>query len=362
MSVVRVLVFVGLTTCFACSDEGPQPSASTVPVGTSTEPAAGAGGAQTATSAGATSIAGVSAPAPQSAGVSGGAAGMTAGAQAQAGASSVDAAAGSGGMSAAGSGGALPIPTEKFSFFVTSLQGMRDLSKSEQGFGGDLRYGEATGLDGADKICTELAERALPGSGSKGWRAFLSTAKGSPEGGPTHAKDRIGTGPWYDRAGRLIAMDLTGLLQERPAGADSAIINDLPNERGEPNHTDTLPEMDDNHDVVTATNLQGMYDGRPTCEDFTSVETPMPMMGAAGMSGAAGRGGRGGFPGGGGFMHYGPGLGHSWPAMSGMSWMTAHGAPGCSPSVALVQTGPGEGTGIGNGGGYGGIYCFALMP
>jgi hypothetical protein len=61
-------------------------------------------------------------------------------------------------------------------------------------------------------------------------------------------------------------------------------------------------------------------------------------------------------------MHYGPGVGHSWPAMSGMSWIAAHGAPGCSPSVALVQSGPGEGTGIGNGGGYGGIYCFALKP
>jgi hypothetical protein len=253
----------------------------------------------------------------------------------------------------------------KFSFFVTSLRGMLDLSGSDQGFGGDLRYGETTGLAGADKICTELAERAMPGAGSKGWRAFLSTAKSSPDGGPTHAKDRIGNGPWYDRAGRLVAMDLNGLLQQRPAGADSAISADLPNERGEPNHTDTVEGMDDNHDVVTATNVQGMYDGRPTCEDFTSVETEMPMMGAAGAgaagTGAAGRGGRPGRPGGG-FMHFGPGVGHSWPAMSGMSWIAAHGAPGCSPSVALVQTGAGDGTGIGNGGGYGGIYCFALKP
>jgi hypothetical protein len=263
-------------------------------------------------------------------------------------------------MPAADAGSVASTGDNKFSFFVTSLRGMLELSGSDQGFGGDLRYGEATGLAGADKICTELAERSLPGAGSKGWRAFLSTAKGSPEGGPTHAKDRIGTGPWYDRAGRLVALDLNGVLQQRPAGADSAIAADLPNERGEPNHTDTVAGMDDNHDVVTATNLQGMYDGRPTCEDFTSVETEMPMMGAAG-AGAAGRGGRPGRPGGG-FMHYGPGVGHSWPAMSGMSWIAAHGAPGCSPSVALVQTGAGEGTGIGNSGGYGGIYCFALKP
>lgn len=58
----------------------------------------------------------------------------------------------------------------------------------------------------------------------------------------------------------------------------------------------------------------------------------------------------------------GPTVGHSWPAFSGTSWIATHRTPGCSASVALVQTGPGAGTGIGNGGGYGGIYCFALTP
>jgi hypothetical protein len=58
----------------------------------------------------------------------------------------------------------------------------------------------------------------------------------------------------------------------------------------------------------------------------------------------------------------GPRVGHSWPANSGRNWTAAHRAPGCSPSVSLVQTGGGSGTGIGNGGGYGGIYCFALKP
>lgn len=57
----------------------------------------------------------------------------------------------------------------------------------------------------------------------------------------------------------------------------------------------------------------------------------------------------------------GPTVGHSWPSFTG-NWIDAHRAPGCSPSVALIQTGPGSGTGIGNAGGYGGIYCFALTP
>jgi hypothetical protein len=277
-------------------------------------------------------------------------------------------AAASGGMSAAGSGtgpggmGATGVPGEpplggNFSFFVTSLAGMRMLANNTNGFGGDLRFGEATGLAGADKICTMLAEKSLPGSGAKGWRAFLSAAKGGEGGGPVHAKDRIGQGPWYDRNGRLIAMNLANLLMPRPAGCDPAIVNDLPNENGIPNQMDTMPGEQDNHDTVTGTNVMGMYDGTPTCNDWTTTETA-GAAGAAG-SGTMGMAGRGGFrpP-----MLFGPRIGHSWPAQSGMNWMTAHQAPGCAPSVSLVQTGIGTGVGIGNGGGYGGIYCFALKP
>jgi hypothetical protein len=245
------------------------------------------------------------------------------------------------------------IPTEKFSFFVTSLAGMQMLSKNDQGFGGDLRYGQATGLAGADKICTDLAEKSMPGAGAKGWRAFLSTAKGGANGGPVHARDRVGTGPWYDRKGRLVAMNLQNLIQQRPSGADSAIINDLPNENGIPNREDADASANDNHDTVTGSNAMGMFDNTPTCEDWTSTETP----GAAGTSGSGGSGGRGGFSRG-----NGPRIGHSWPAQSGMHWIAAHQAPGCAPSVSLVQMGAGMGVGIGNGGGYGGIYCFALMP
>jgi hypothetical protein len=305
-------------------------------------PFGGQGGANAASPAASAGASGASTPGSMSAqaGSSGGGAG--------------EAAAGSGGAAgAAEAGSAAPEATEPFSFFVTSLKGMRDLSKSENGFGGDLRYGESTGLAGADKICTELAEQSMPGAGAKGWHAFLSAAKGGMDGSPVHAKDRIGMGPWYDRLGRVVAMNLTDLLKERPSGADPAIIDDLPNERGEPNHTDTEPDMDDNHDVVTGTNPQGMWDGKMTCEDWTSTETPMPMGDDEPMM----MGPWGDIP------DDGPGLGHSWPSeFSGASWITSHRAPGCGASVALVQTGAGMGTGIGNGGGYGGIYCFALKP
>jgi hypothetical protein len=119
-----------------------------------------------------------------------------------------------GAAGAAGSGGGTsvdPSKLDKFSFFVTSMAAMQRLAKSQDGFGGDFTYGTGDGLMGADKICTEIAESSMPGSAAKQWRAFLSTKKG-----PVHAKDRIGTGPWYDRTGRLVAMNLAGLLKNRP--------------------------------------------------------------------------------------------------------------------------------------------------
>ncbi|HKU41821.1 MAG TPA: hypothetical protein VJR89_26875 [Polyangiales bacterium] len=311
------------------------------------------------------SRAGMDAP-PPPAGRSGGTAGVSGAGAPAAGSGGRGAAgrnsAGTAGSTAGSGGAAAPATGEKFSFFVTSLAGMQRLSKNEQGFGGDLRYGQATGLAGADKICADLAEAAMPGAGGKSWRAFLSTAKGGMNDGPVHARDRIGQGPWYDRNGRLVAMNLNDLLQQRPVGADPAIANDLPNENGVPNHQDTMPGADDNHDTVTGSNVMGMYDNTPTCNDWTSTETP-GAMGAAGSTGSMGMGGRSGGRGGmmGGRSN-GPRIGHSWPAGSGMHWITAHQAPGCAPSVSLVQMGGGSGVGIGNGGGYGGFYCFSLQP
>ena len=229
---------------------------------------------------------------------------------------------------------------EPFSFFVTSLRAMQRLSGNEDGFGGDLRFGETgegAGLRGADKICAAAAELGMPGASAKQWRAFLSTRT-------VNARTRIGEGPWYDRMGRLVAQNLTALLKERPEGAHQMIINDLPNELGMPNRAGSAENgNDDNHDTVTGTNTTGDWDGNETCSDWTSIT-------AAATGTGGGMGGNG------------PRVGHSWPANSGRNWMQAHRAPGCAPSVSLVQTGAGSGTGIGNGGGYGGFYCFALTP
>jgi hypothetical protein len=229
-----------------------------------------------------------------------------------------------------------------FSFFVTSLGAMRMLSGSQDGFGGDLRFGEATGLAGADKICTTIAEMSMPGAGAKGWKAFLSTVAGGANGGPVNAIDRIGNGPWYDRMGRLVAMTRDDLLQVRPRGADPAIINDLPNELGVPNHQDGAPgctgnTCPDNHDTLTGTNDRGTLNSTSmdsTCNDWTSKE----------------RSGR-------------PWCGHCWPRQgSGQNWMSSLAEGGCAPGVNLKEMGGPNAPTVGAGGGYGGIYCFALKP
>jgi hypothetical protein len=249
---------------------------------------------------------------------------------------------GSGGTSATAGASGLG----KFSFFVTSVNAMKGLSQSDQGFGGDLRFGETgegAGLRGADKICARIAETAMPGSSVKGWKAFLSASAGGPDGAVVHAKDRIGQGPWYDRTGRLLAQNLTDLLQIRPMGADPAIINDLPNENGVPNHSDNAPgctanACPDNHDVLTGSDTAGALYTRgtnPTCDDWTSAV------------GSAGR----------------PRCGHSWPRGT-QSWISVLDEAGCAPGINLVEMGPPNTSNptVGSGGGYGAIYCFALSP
>jgi hypothetical protein len=275
------------------------------------------------------------------------------------GASSTAGATTSGGStsSAGGSGGSTTTPTtEKFSFFVTSLKAMRRLSGNDDGFGGDLRYGETgagAGLRGADKICTTIAETSMPGNG-KTWRAFLSATSGE-DGKAVNAIDRIGDGPWYDRAERLLAENKTDLANTRPEGADPAIINDLPNEDGVPNHApDAGGGEVDNHDFLTGTDEDGKLfstDAKYTCKDWTSVvgSDGTPHCGHSWPRGGGNMGGGMGGPGGG----------------SGENWMSALNEAGCEPGAFIVEAGgPGaNGTkSVGDGGGYGGIYCFALTP
>jgi hypothetical protein len=237
---------------------------------------------------------------------------------------------GSGGSKASGGAGGSEVPAgdcEPFSFFITSLVAMQRESGSQDGFGGDFG-----GLTGADALCTRIAKSSLECAGNKTWKAFLSTSK-------ENAIERIGKGPWYDRKGRLVAKTTADLLQERPASADAAIKNDLPNEDGVPNHNPGSGQVD-NHDMLTGTNAEGKYIGSAagTCSDWTNKTSGSP------------------------------GLGHAWPGGPSRNWYCASGHPGvgCAPGVNVSDSGGRGGGGssdsVGGKGGYGGIYCFALTP
>ncbi len=243
---------------------------------------------------------------------------------------------------------ALPIdgPLPNFSFFVTSLAALQRESGNPLGFGGDLRFGETgpgAGLRGADKLCATIAERSMPGAGGKPWRAFLS-ATADANGQPVHAIDRIGDGPWYDRIGRVLAPTKADLMFIRPQNGDAAIRNDFPNEDGVPNHRpDVTMGQIDNHDMLTGSNAQGRLEAaNRTCLDWTANAGNKPLEGQ-------------------------PRVGHSWPrGPTGQinSWMSSLIESGCAPGVNLIEMGPPDPNSntVGSGGGYGGFYCFALVP
>lgn len=356
---LRTVLPLALLTASACSS----PSAENSPAGgsagsNSAGNSAAASGAGNSGSAGSTSTGGATGSAAGNGGSSSGGSEPQPSAGSDSGGTS---AAGAGGMSGAGGGGPANPLLEKFSFFVTSLSSIKAVSKSDQGFGGDLRFGEegdGAGLRGADKICKAIAELGMPGAGAKTWRAFLSTTTGGPNNGPVHAKDRIGKGPWYDATGRLVAKTLADLIgNDRPIGADPAIRNDLPNEFGIPNHSADAPgctgqQCPDNHQVLTGTNCAGeLFTGGTqgvistcanvtppnnapnldfTCNDWTSKA-------------AAGS----------------PWCGHSWPRQgSGLSWMASAFDGGCAPCVRIKENGGPNEDCVGSAGGYGGFYCF----
>jgi len=174
----------------------------------------------------------------------------------------------------------------------------------------------------------------MAGNG-KTWRAFLSVSKG-PADTAVNAIDRVGEGPWYDRKGRILAMNKAALLQVRPQGADAAIANDLPNEDGVPNHNPGTGIID-NHNVLTGSTTMGTLDAQgltATCQDWTSM---------------ASNGGR-------------PRCGVSWPRGGLTNWISVLNEGGCAPGTTPPGADSGPSGTVGALGGYGGFYCFALTP
>jgi hypothetical protein len=185
------------------------------------------------------------------------------------------------------------------------------VSSTGSGRGGDLG-----GLAGADRLCTSLATAA--GAGNHTWRAYLSTQEG-PSGPGVNARDRIGTGPWRNAKGVIVAQSVTDLH-----GASNNLNKQTAlTEKGEVvNGRGDTPNM---HDILTGsqpdgTAIAGGID--TTCGNWTKSGEGAAMLGHSDRTG----------------------LDESVPAKS---WNSSHQSRGCSVD-ALKSTG-----------GDGRLYCFA---
>jgi hypothetical protein len=194
---------------------------------------------------------------------------------------------------------------QPMSFFVTSAGG---------GNGGNLG-----GLAGADRHCQMLASAA--GAGSKTWHAYLSAsaASGQPA---VNARDRIGSGPWFNAKGARIAQNVADLhgdtLEAARRGNNLTKVTAL-TEKGET--VNGVGDTPNRHDMLTGSQLDGtaFTDGMDhTCQNWTSNGTGTAQLGH-----------------------------HDRMGGGNTSWNATHPSRGCSQEN-LVSTG---GAGL--------FYCFA---
>lgn len=192
--------------------------------------------------------------------------------------------------------------SRKMSFFITS-----------EPIGNGANLG---GLAGADRHCSELATRA--GVTDRTWHAYLS-ASASGTQAAVNARDRIGTGPWLNSKGEVIADNVDALHGANAAWTKATALD----EKGHlVNGVGDTPTV---HDILTGSASDGRLPsgtGDFTCSNWTSTaETGSARVG-----------------------HHDKQGGGENPT----SWNSAHGSFGCSQQN-LVSTG---GSGL--------LYCFAV--
>ena len=194
-------------------------------------------------------------------------------------------------------------------FFITSI-GI--------GKGADLG-----GLDGADQHCQSLAKAA--GAGSRTWRAYLST-QGAALDDPkvVHARDRIGSGPWHNAKGVMIANSVEDLHSARNNVTKQTALD----EKGELVNSRT--EKPVKHDILTGSRHDGTAFGGAPFPDLTCGSWTKSGKDGSAMTGH--------------FDRAGP-IDHPWAT----SWNSSHPSLGCGPD-SLRPTG---GDGL--------LYCFAAQ-
>ncbi len=185
-------------------------------------------------------------------------------------------------------------------FFITSV-GLGD--------GGNLG-----GLAGADAHCQAVADAA--GAGHRTWRAYLST-QGA---GAVDARDRIGSGPWANADGLIMATSVENLHYDNANLNWDHTLDENGNQfasriDGDPDFTE--------HDVLTGSHIDGtaLPPGEDqTCNNWTSNDEGSARVGHADR--------------------------YSFTT-PGSPWNSSHGTPGCTQEN-LVSVG---GAGL--------LYCFA---
>ena len=188
------------------------------------------------------------------------------------------------------------------SFFVTSATSVT---------------GNLGGLTGADATCQRLASAA--GQGSRTWRAYLSVERdASNNNQPTHAKDRIGAGPWYNANLQLVANNVAELHSRT---GDAALFLDERGQRINGQWTGSPSPVE--HDILTGSNGDGTLMAGMTCSEWTSDSANVAAQ-----------------------VGHSDGMGpnqNTAPPLS--SWNSAHANQNCSNTAPR--------------GGAGRIYCFA---
>ena len=111
------------------------------------------------------------------------------------------------------------------------------------------------GLEGADAHCQKLAEAA--GASGKTWHAYLSSST-------ANARDRIGSGPWYNVKGELIANN----LDELHGDANKISKQTGLTESGNP--VNGRGDEPNTHDILTGSNADGTVAAGMTCDDWTN--------------------------------------------------------------------------------------------
>ncbi len=197
-----------------------------------------------------------------------------------------------------------PAPPHPLGFFVTS---------STPSQSGDLG-----GLPGADKVCQDLA--AAVGTAGRTWHAYLSVP--AMDGKPAvNARDRIGSGPWYNAKNVLIANTVAELHGDATPDRSNIQKQTAISEKGELNKG--VGDTPNQHDILTGSDPSGRAlpaSADASCMGWTDgTDAHKAMLGHADRQGGA-----------------------------NTSWNSTHMSRGCS-AAALIATG-----------GAGKIYCFGL--